>query len=141
MDITDYKRFFNLTAVCAVNAGDGTSSELIQFVPGQKKQKKTIAFNIPHATDCKKHPLFISVSAQGPFLKQYRDKKHKNFEMNDYMICLFDSNKKLIADFTEIASNDFMSCLSMTQTTLPAGNYQIMVQCDSFETAKLHPEF
>ena len=62
MEINDYEKFFNLTAVCAINAGDGTSSEIFSFVPGQKKQKKTIAFNIPVATDCTTHPLFISVS-------------------------------------------------------------------------------
>ena len=61
--------------------------------------------------------------------------------MNDYLIALFDSKGKQVAVFDEIAKNDFMSTLSLTQTTLPAGNYQIMIQCESFKSASLHPDF
>ena len=61
MEINDYKKFFNLTAVCAINSGDGTSSEVLQFAPG-RKTKKTVAFNNPYNIDCSTKPLFISVS-------------------------------------------------------------------------------
>lgn len=43
--------------------------------------------------------------------------------------------------FDEIAVNDYMSTLAITKGTLPAGKYSILIQSESFQGAKMHPEF
>lgn len=86
-------------------------------------------------------PLFVTVPQQGPFLEYYRSKQYPDFKINTYIVALYDSNQKQVAVYNELASNDFMSTLGITKGTLAKGRYTIVVQCSSFESAKLHADF
>ena len=140
MSIEDYKRFFNLTAVCSVNSPEETTSEVFEFEANKTSQKQ-VQFEIEEDMDCDVKPLFITVPQQGPFLEYYRNKEHTDFKINNYVVALFNSKQKQIAVYKELAANDFMSTLSITKGTLPKGRYTVLIQCSSFESATLHPDF
>ncbi len=59
MEINDYKRFFNLTAVCAADVNDGSSTKMYSF---PENGKEIVAFVLDEDTDCYEKPLFFDVA-------------------------------------------------------------------------------
>jgi len=58
--------------------------------------------------------------------------------LNNYVVALYDSNRKQIKVYNEIAANDFMSTLGITEGSLPKGKYTVVIQCSSSESAEVH---
>lgn len=56
-------------------------------------------------------------------------------------MALFNTKGKQIAVYQELAQNDFMSTLAITTGTVKAGNYVLVVQCQSSESSKINQEF